>query len=88
MSIHGTAVVHPTAVIDDGAVIGPDCYVGPFCLIGNEVTLQRGVTLKSHVVVTGWTEIGEDSTIWQFASVGDVPQDLKYKGEQIGRAHV
>ncbi len=82
MPIHGTAVIHPSAVIDDGAEIGPDCHIGPFCVVGEEVTLQRGVTLKSHAVVTGWTEIGEETIIWPFASVGEVPQDLKFKGER------
>lgn len=82
MAIHGTAVVHPTAVIDDGAEIGADCHIGPFCVVGNEVTLRRGVTLKSHAVVTGWTELGEDTTIWPFACVGEVPQDLKFRGER------
>lgn len=82
MGIHGTAVIHPTAVIDDGAEIGADCFIGPFVMIGNEVTLHRGVTVKSHAVVTGWTEIGEDSTVWPFATVGEVPQDLKFKGER------
>ncbi|MBJ2151223.1 acyl-ACP--UDP-N-acetylglucosamine O-acyltransferase [Paracoccus sp. IB05] len=82
MSIHGTAVIHPSAVIDDGAVIGPDCFIGPFSVVGPEVTLQRGVELKSHAVVTGWTDIGEETTIWPFASVGEVPQDLKFKGER------
>ncbi|MFE3839167.1 acyl-ACP--UDP-N-acetylglucosamine O-acyltransferase [Pseudogemmobacter sonorensis] len=81
-SRHGTAIVHPTAVIEEGAVIGPDCFIGPYCIVGPEVTLHRGVTLKAHVVVTGWTEIGEETTIWQFASVGDVPQDLKFRGER------
>ncbi len=82
MAIHGTAVVHPTAVIEDGAEIGSGCFVGPYALIGPEVTLHPGVTVKSHAVVTGWTEIGEGSTVWPFASVGDVPQDLKYHGER------
>lgn len=82
MAVHGSAVIHPTAMIDDGAVIGADCMIGPYCIIGAEVTLGRGVVLKSHVVVTGWTEIGDETQIWQFASVGDVPQDLKFKGER------
>lgn len=82
MKAHGTAVVHPSAVVEDGAIIGPDCHVGPFCYVGEEVTLHAGVTLKSHAVVTGWTEVGEGSTIWPFATVGEVPQDLKYKGER------
>ena len=82
MSIHGTALVHPSAFVEEGATIGPDCFIGPFALIGAEVTLARGVTVKSHAVVTGWTEIGEGTTIFPFACVGEVPQDLKFNGER------
>ncbi len=82
MQVHGTAVIHPTAVIEEGAVIGADCMIGPYVIVGPEVTLGRGVTLKSHAVVAGWTEIGDETTIWPFASVGEVPQDLKYHGER------
>ncbi len=87
--IDGSARIHPSAVVEDGAAIGPGCVVGPFSLVGAEVVLGAGVTVKSHAVVTGWTEVGEGSTIWPFACVGEVPQDLKYKGERtrlaIGR---
>jgi UDP-N-acetylglucosamine acyltransferase len=76
-----SADVHPSAVIEPGATIGAGCRIGPFCVVGSDVTLAAGVTLKSHVVVTGRTEIGADSTIWPFASVGEAPQDLKYRGE-------
>ena len=82
MSIHGTALVHPSAFVEEGATIGPNCFVGPFALIGAEVTLAADVTVKSHAVVTGWTEIGEGTTIFPFACVGEVPQDLKFKGER------
>jgi UDP-N-acetylglucosamine acyltransferase len=82
MSIASSAQVHPSAVIEDGAVIGPDCEIGPFCVVGKDVTLARGVTLKSHAVVTGWTEIGEETLIFPFANIGDIPQDLKYAGER------
>ncbi|WP_426031632.1 acyl-ACP--UDP-N-acetylglucosamine O-acyltransferase [Cypionkella sp. TWP1-2-1b2] len=82
MSIHGTALVHPSAFVEEGATIGPDCFIGPFALIGAEVTLAKGVTVKSHAVVTGWTEIGEGTTIFPFACVGEVPQDLKFNGER------
>jgi len=81
MTLHPTARIHPAAVIDPGARIGEGCQIGPFCLVGPEVTLHPRVTLKSHAVVTGWTEVGEDSTIFPFATVGEVPQDLKYHGE-------
>jgi len=76
-----TAQVHPSAIVDPGATLGPGCKIGPFCMIGPEVTLAAGVELKSHAVVTGWTEIGEETIIFPFACVGEVPQDLKFKGE-------
>ena len=82
MAIHGSAVIHPSAYVEDSAEIGPDCYIGPFSMVGPEVTLQRGVTLKSHVVVTGWTEVGEETVVFPFATVGEIPQDLKFKGER------
>ncbi len=56
--------------------------IGPFCLIGPEVTLGDGVEVKSHAVVTGWTEVGADTVIFPHATVGEVPQDLKYNGER------
>ncbi len=73
--------IHPSAVVDPAATIGEGCDIGPFCLIGPEVTLHARVTVKSHAVITGWTEVGEDTTIFPFATVGEVPQDLKYAGE-------
>ncbi len=73
---------HPSAVIDPAARIGAGCEVGPFAVIGPEVTLGAGVVVKSHAVVTGWTDVGEGSVIFPFATVGEVPQDLKYKGER------
>ncbi|WP_082802343.1 acyl-ACP--UDP-N-acetylglucosamine O-acyltransferase [Falsihalocynthiibacter arcticus] len=82
MSIDPSANIHPSAVVEDGATIGPACVVGPFSHIGADVTLARGVVLKSHVVLAGITEIGEDCEIFPFASIGEVPQDLKFDGEK------
>jgi UDP-N-acetylglucosamine acyltransferase len=82
MAIHGSAVIHPSAVVEPGATIGADSSIGPFAVIGPEVTLGARVTVKSHAVLTGWTEVGDDCTIWPFATVGEVPQDLKFKGER------
>jgi len=82
MAIHATAQVHPSAVIEEGASIGADCKIGPFCIVGPEVRLDAGVELKSHVVVTGWTEVGDETEIFPFACVGEVPQDLKFRGER------
>ena len=73
--------IHPSAVIEDGAVIGIGCTIGPFCHVGPQVVLGDGVTLKSHVVVAGDTHIGAGCTIFSFAVIGEIPQDLKYAGE-------
>ncbi|MBQ4806771.1 acyl-ACP--UDP-N-acetylglucosamine O-acyltransferase [Phaeobacter sp. HS012] len=73
--------IHPSAVIEEGAKIGADCVIGPFCLIGSDVVLGDRVELKSHVVVTGDTEIGEETVVFSFAVLGEIPQDLKFKGE-------
>ncbi len=75
------AQIHPSAIIEDGAVIGEGCEIGPFCIVGPEVVLEDRVTLKSHVVVTGQTRVGEDTVIFPFACIGEIPQDLKFKGE-------
>src|SRR5574343_553963 len=82
MTIDPTARIHPSAVIEDGATIGAGAIVGPFSLIGAQVTLGAGVEVKSHAVVTGWTDVGDDTVIFPFATAGEVPQDLKYKGER------
>lgn len=74
--------VHPSSVIEPGARLGENVTIGPFCLVGPEVALGDGVELKSHAVVSGWTEIGRETVIFPHASVGGVPQDLKYKGER------
>lgn len=76
------AQIHPSAIVEDGAVIGEGCVIGPFCLVGPEVTLGAGVELKSHVVVTGDTEIGDDTVVFSFSVIGEIPQDLKFKGEK------
>lgn len=82
MTIHPDARIHPSAVVETGASIGAGCDIGPFAVIGPEVTLHDNVTVKSHAVVTGWTEVGEGGTIFSFATVGEIPQDLKFKGEK------
>ncbi|HEY9039201.1 MAG TPA: acyl-ACP--UDP-N-acetylglucosamine O-acyltransferase [Roseovarius sp.] len=77
-----TSGIHPGAIIEEGAQIGAGCVIGPFCHVGPDVRLGEGVTLKSHVVVTGETSIGAGSTIYSFACIGEIPQDLKYQGEK------
>jgi UDP-N-acetylglucosamine acyltransferase len=73
--------IHPSAVIEDGAQIDPSATVGPFCVVGSEVVLGRDVVLKSHVVISGQTTVGEGTVIFSFAVIGEIPQDLKFKGE-------
>lgn len=75
-------VIHPSAVIEAGAQVGPGCVIGPFCHVGSHVVLAEGVTLKSHVVITGDTHIGAHSTVFSFAVIGEIPQDLKFAGER------
>lgn len=73
--------IHPSAVVEPGAQIDPTAVIGPFCVVGPNVVIAADVVLKSHVVVTGHTEIGEGTTVFPFAVIGEVPQDLKFKGE-------
>ncbi|MFA5515960.1 MAG: acyl-ACP--UDP-N-acetylglucosamine O-acyltransferase [Desulfuromonadales bacterium] len=74
--IHSTAIVHP------GAQIGEGVEIGPYALIGEHVVLGDRTTVGPHTVIEGWTEIGRENRIFQFASVGAVPQDLKFRGEK------
>lgn len=83
MAIDPTAAVHPTAVIEPGAEIGPGCRIGAYCVIGPQVRLGPGVEFKSHVAVDGDTTIGEGTRVFPFASLGHVPQDLKFHGEPV-----
>jgi UDP-N-acetylglucosamine acyltransferase len=79
--IDQSAFIHPSAIVEDGAVIGAGVHIGPFCYVGAEVEIGDGTELKSHVVVNGVTKIGRDNRIFQFASIGEINQDLKYAGE-------
>ncbi|WP_412505554.1 acyl-ACP--UDP-N-acetylglucosamine O-acyltransferase [Roseovarius sp. SYSU LYC5161] len=82
MSDQGDTFVHPSAVVERGAELGQGCTIGPFCHVTENVRLGDGVELKSHVVVTGQTSIGAGSIIFPFACIGEVPQDLKFRGEE------
>ncbi len=82
-------MIHPTAIIEDGAEIAEDVQIGPYSIIGPEVQLDSGCQIGPHVVITGRTQIGEGTRIFQFASIGEQPQDKKFAGEssalKIGR---
>jgi UDP-N-acetylglucosamine acyltransferase len=81
-------LIHPTAVIDSAAELDESVMVGPYAVIGPDVVIGAGTIVESHVVIKGPAAIGVDNHIYQFASIGDVPQDKKYSGEstrlQIG----
>ncbi len=77
-----SSVIHPSAVVDPAAKIGDDVFIGPFCIVGAHVELGAGVRLHSHAVVEGRTRVGEGTEIFPFASIGHVPQDLKFHGEE------
>jgi len=84
--IDPTANVHPGARIGDGTIVGPHATIGPHVRIG------RRCRVGASSIVDGWTEIGDETEIYPFASIGLVPQDLKFKGEQtrlvIGRRNI
>ncbi len=73
--------IHSTAIIENGAKIGKNVVVGPYSIVRANVELGDNVKLLSHVVVSGYTTIGENTIIHPFASIGGNPQDLKYNNE-------
>ena len=75
--------IHPTAIIDEGAKLGSDVQIGPYCHVGAQVVLGDNVILESHVVIAGDTIIGADTHIYPFASIGHIPQDLKFSNEPV-----
>lgn len=86
------SLIHASAIIDPKATLGADVTVGPYCIVGQDVQLHDRVKLHSHVVVDGRTDVGEDTQIYPFSSIGLPPQDLKYKGEDselvIGKRNI
>jgi UDP-N-acetylglucosamine acyltransferase len=74
-------MIDSRAVISPQAQIAADVHIGPFTVIGADVVIAAGTWIGPHVVINGPTRIGTDNKIFQFASLGDAPQDKKYKGE-------
>lgn len=81
MPIDPSVTIHPTAVVDPRATIGARCVIGPYCIVGPHVVLGEENELRSHVVLEGHTTLGDRNQVFQFASLGSAPQDLKYRGE-------
>ena len=78
----GGTNIHPSAVISESARLGENVTIGAYCVIGDEVEIGDGSIIGSHAVIEKWTSIGKDCRVYQFASVGAAPQDLKFKGER------
>jgi UDP-N-acetylglucosamine acyltransferase len=74
-------MIHPTAIVHPGARLAHNVEVGPYAVIGEHVELGEGTTIGAHTVLSGHTRIGRENKIFQFASVGEAPQDKKYAGE-------
>jgi UDP-N-acetylglucosamine acyltransferase len=74
-------MIHATAIVETGAEIGEMVDIGPYSIIGRDVKIGNGTKIGPHVVVEPHTTIGKDCRIFQFSSIGAVPQDLKFTGE-------
>ncbi len=76
VNIHPTAIVHPKAKLTQGV------EVGPYSIIGEHVTIGRDTKISAHVLIEGWTTIGERNHIFSFSSIGTAPQDIGYRNEE------
>jgi UDP-N-acetylglucosamine acyltransferase len=74
--------IHPTAIVHPGAKIAEGVEIGAYSLVGEHVSVGKGTRIASHVLVEGWTTIGERNQIFSFSSVGTPPQDIGYKNEK------
>lgn len=74
-------MIHPTAIVEPGAQLGPDVEVGPWTYIGDGVEIGEGCSIGAHCVLKGPTRIGRENRIFAFCSIGEAPQDKKFKGD-------
>jgi len=74
-------VIHRSAIVEPGARLAPGTRIGAYSVIGSQVEVGEGTVIGPHVVIEGRTRIGRNNRIWQFASIGAAPQDMKYAGE-------
>lgn len=85
-------MIDPRAIVDPAATIGDDVEVGAFCIIGADVEIGAGTWIGPHTVIRGPTRIGRDNRIFSFASIGEGPQDLRYRDEptrlEVGERNV
>jgi UDP-N-acetylglucosamine acyltransferase len=73
--------IHPTAIVHPRATIAPGVKIGAYSLIGENVRIGKDTVIDSHVVVEGWTEVGERCHLFPFVSIGTAPQHMRYRGE-------
>jgi UDP-N-acetylglucosamine acyltransferase len=73
--------IHPTAIVAAGARVDPSCEIGPYAVIGPKVRLGPGTTVGAHAVIEGDTELGAGNRVFPHAVLGQIPQDLKFRGE-------
>ena len=85
-------MIHPTALVDSKAELDDGIEIGPYCVIEKGVSISEGSRIGPHVIIREGTEIGKGCQIFQFASIGEAPQFLGYKGEktflQIGHHNI
>tara|TARA_Y100000591_G_scaffold288649_1_gene273031 strand:+ start:632 stop:1414 length:783 start_codon:yes stop_codon:yes gene_type:complete len=75
-------MIHKTAIIDAKAKLSKNIKIGPYSVVGPNVEIGEGTEIQSHVNITGYTKIGSNNKIYPFSSIGNDPQDLKFKGEK------
>ncbi|QDF30287.1 acyl-ACP--UDP-N-acetylglucosamine O-acyltransferase [Halarcobacter anaerophilus] len=75
--------IHKTAIIEDGAKLGDNITIGAYTVIGKNVKIGNGTTIGSHTLIEGKTTIGEKNEIFSHATIGSIPQDLKFSGEDV-----
>ncbi len=75
-------MIHKTAIIDSKAKISSTVEIGPYTIIGPNVEIGDNTIIQSHINITGYTRIGKNNQIYPFASIGNDPQDMKYKNEK------
>ena len=74
-------MIHPTAVVHPRAELPSEIEIGPYSIIGENVRIGKNTKIDAHVVIKGPSSIGENCRIFPFASIGTIPQDLKFEGE-------
>ena len=75
-------MIHPSAIVDSRAELSPDIEIAPYAVIGADVTIDSGSRVGAHTVICGPTRIGKNNRIFSHISLGEAPQDKKYRGER------